>query len=77
MLGYKVVSNHFDPPYRQPMSLDTEAHLSPPSVPPHLYTMRDTGCVHAAWISEEALDLLSGSLKPGCASEGVQPHVPS
>ena len=24
MLGYKVVSNHFDPPYRQPMSLDTE-----------------------------------------------------
>lgn len=77
MLGYKVVSNHFDPPYRQPMSLDTEAHLSPPSVPPHLYTMRDTGCVHAA------LDL-RGSLGPserftqtGCASEGVQPHVPS
>jgi hypothetical protein len=42
VLGSDVVSNHFDPPHRQPMSLDTEAPLASVSSP-HLYTMPDTG----------------------------------
>jgi hypothetical protein len=42
VLAYDVVPNHFDPPYRQPMSLDTEALLASVSAA-HLYTMPDTG----------------------------------
>jgi hypothetical protein len=43
------------------MSLDTEAPLASVSAA-HLYTMPDTGSVHAALDLEEALDYLSGSL---------------
>jgi hypothetical protein len=43
------------------MSSDTEAPLAFDSAA-HLYTMPDTGSVHAALDLEEALDYLSGSL---------------
>ena len=64
MLAYGLVSNHFDPPYRQPMSLDTEAPLASVSAA-HLYTMTDTGSVHTALDVDEALDYLRGSLNLG------------
>jgi len=47
VLGLDFVSNHFDPPHRQPMSLDTEAPLASVSAA-HLYTMPDTGSVQTA-----------------------------
>jgi hypothetical protein len=64
VLAYGLVSNHFDPPYRQPMSLDTEAPLASVSAA-HLYTMPDTGSVHTALDLDEALDYLRGSLNLG------------
>jgi hypothetical protein len=64
VLAYGLVSNHFDPPYRQPMSLDTEAPLASVSAA-HLYTTPDTGSVHTALDLDEALDYLRGSRNLG------------
>jgi hypothetical protein len=64
VLGFDLVSNHFDSRIgsRCPW---TRRHLSPPSVPPtYIPCLRPVDCIEH-WIWREALDYLSGFTQPG------------